>query len=29
MEEASLMERYGQAWSSYKAKVKRFLPYVY
>jgi protein-S-isoprenylcysteine O-methyltransferase Ste14 len=29
MEEKSLMERYGQVYADYKARVKRFFPYVY
>jgi protein-S-isoprenylcysteine O-methyltransferase Ste14 len=29
MEEKSLLERYGQAYSEYQAKVKRIFPYVY
>jgi protein-S-isoprenylcysteine O-methyltransferase Ste14 len=29
MEEKSLMDRYGQVYADYKARVKRFFPYVY
>lgn len=29
MEEKSLLERYGQAYSDYQGRVKRFFPYVY
>lgn len=29
MEEKSLMERYGQAYTDYKSRVKSLIPYVY
>jgi protein-S-isoprenylcysteine O-methyltransferase Ste14 len=29
LEEKSLLERYGQVYADYSAKVKRFFPYVY
>lgn len=29
LEEKSLLERYGQVYADYKAKVKRLIPYVY
>lgn len=29
MEEKSLLERYGQAYTDYMGRVKRFFPYVY
>ncbi len=29
IEDAALAERYGDSWSSYKAKVKKLIPFVY